>query len=95
MPCRSDPRERSKHNVAALLDLKDALISQRKARGLTQKDVAERMGVSQPAVSEFERYDSNPTLRTLRKYATAVEATLSFAVSGRGPSEPRSGPRAS
>ena len=34
------------------------------------------MGISQPSVAAFERYDSNPTLATIRRYALAVEARL-------------------
>lgn len=43
---------------------------------LTQQQVAERMGVSQPCVSQFERYDANPTLDTVRRYAMAVGARI-------------------
>lgn len=52
------------------------LIRMRKKHHLTQAEVAERMGVSQPTVAAFERYDSNPTLSTIRRYALAVEARL-------------------
>jgi transcriptional regulator with XRE-family HTH domain len=34
------------------------------------------MGVSQPTVAGFERYDANPTLSTLRRYALAIGARL-------------------
>lgn len=34
------------------------------------------MGVTQPTVSELERYDANPTLQTLRRYAMAVEVLI-------------------
>jgi transcriptional regulator with XRE-family HTH domain len=49
-----------------------ALIHHREKHGLTQADVAERMGVSQSTVSSFERYDANPTMATIRRYALAV-----------------------
>lgn len=52
------------------------LVSLRSAHGLTQECVAERMGVSQPMVSQIERYDANPTLDTVRRYAMAVGARL-------------------
>lgn len=60
--------------------LMESLISLRHEHKLTQKDVAERMGVSQPTVAAFEHYDSNPTLSTIQRYAMAVEAVLSTAV---------------
>ncbi|MCD4549705.1 helix-turn-helix domain-containing protein [Schaalia sp. lx-260] len=52
------------------------LVGVRKAHGLTQSDVAERMGVSQPTVSEFEHYDANPRLDTILRYALAVDANV-------------------
>lgn len=57
-------------------DLVIGLIRLRKQHGLTQEVVGERMGVSQSAVSQFERYDSNPTLATLCEYALSVGARL-------------------
>ena len=48
--------------------------------GLSQGEVAERMGVSQQAVSKFEAYDADPKLSTLRRYANAVGALLGHRV---------------
>lgn len=53
-----------------------SLIELRREHKLTQTDVAERMGVSQPTVAAFEHYDSNPTVATLQRYAMAVGAVL-------------------
>jgi len=58
----------------------DSLIRLRKKHSLTQEEVAERMGVSQPTVAAFERYDANPTLSSIRRYALAVGARLEHAV---------------
>ncbi len=66
--------------VDALDDLKRDLVALRERHGLTQPDVAERLGMTQSAVSQFERYDSNPTLRSLRRYALAVGARLDIEV---------------
>jgi transcriptional regulator with XRE-family HTH domain len=52
------------------------LIELRKKHKLSQADVAASMGVTQPAVSQFESDDSNPTLSTIRRYAMAVGARL-------------------
>lgn len=60
--------------------LMDELIAMRKKHRLTQETVAERMGVSQPSVAAFERYDANPTLSTIRRYALAVGANISHSV---------------
>lgn len=66
--------------AGSLIDDHDAmlrrLVALRQENNLTQSEVAERMGVSQPAVSQFERTDANPTLDTVRRYAMAVGARL-------------------
>lgn len=48
------------------------LIAWREERGLTQAQVAERMGLSEEAVKQFEHYDSNPPLSLIRRYALSV-----------------------
>lgn len=77
--------------VASHRELLHDLVALRKANGLSQGDVAERMGVTQAAVSQFERYDTNPKLSTVRRYALAVGAKITHRVendylSVRGPS---------
>lgn len=62
-------------------DFLDALISLRTSSGISQESVAERMGVTQPAVAAFEREDSNPTLSSIRRYALAVGAKITYDVS--------------
>ena len=57
-----------------------SLIELRKKHKLSQATVAERMGVSQPTVAVLERYDANPTLSTVLRYAVAVEARLATEV---------------
>lgn len=57
-------------------ELLENLVAMRKKHNLTQETVAERMGVSQPTVAAFERYDANPTLSTIRRYALAVGAMI-------------------
>lgn len=56
------------------------LVSLRKKHGLTQAEVGERMGVTQPAVAAFERVDADPRLSTVRRYALAVGARITHAV---------------
>ncbi|TFC87453.1 helix-turn-helix domain-containing protein [Cryobacterium sp. TMT4-31] len=67
-----------------LIDEHDRLLTelkaQRRKHNLTQNDVAERMGVSQPTVAAFEHYDSNPTLASVRRYALAVGANIEHTV---------------
>ncbi|WP_370653401.1 helix-turn-helix domain-containing protein [Caballeronia sp. Lep1P3] len=58
----------------------DALLRARKEAGLTQAQVAERMGTTASAVARLEgslvSEKHSPTLATLRKYATACGKTL-------------------
>ena len=67
-----------------LVDAKDRLledlVSLRKEHKLSQQTVAERMGVSQPTVAAFERYDANPTVSSIIRYAMAVNALLDIKV---------------
>ncbi len=58
----------------------DSLVALRKALGLSQKAVAERMGVRQPTVSGFETEGSDPRVSTLQRYARAVDARLRLIV---------------
>lgn len=57
-----------------------ALLSARKAAGLTQADVAQRMGVSQPVLARMESsltsQKHSPSLVTLRRYAQACGKRL-------------------
>ena len=65
--------------------LLDLLLKARSEAGLTQAQVAERMGTHPPAVARLERAlatgKHSPSLATLRKYAQACgkELVLQFA----------------
>ncbi|PWU48910.1 hypothetical protein DLJ46_10730 [Micromonospora globispora] len=54
----------------------DSLVALRRALRLTQTAVARRMGVKQPAVSEFENEANDPRLSTIQRYARAVEGQI-------------------
>lgn len=58
----------------------DALLEARRAAGLTQAEVAQRMGVAQSALARIEAslasQRHSPSLATLRKYAAAVGRRL-------------------
>jgi transcriptional regulator with XRE-family HTH domain len=56
--------------------LVETLVRLRRERGLTQAQVAQLMGRSQPAVSDFERLGGDPHLSTIRRYALAVGAEV-------------------
>lgn len=77
----ADPAYRAAFEDAhAIHRLLASLVGMRKVRGLRQKQVAERMGVKQPFVSEFERSTGDPRISTLQRYARAVEGRLDVRV---------------
>lgn len=49
-----------------------AMIDARKERGLTQKQLAEKTGITQADISRLERGSANPSLRTLQRLATGL-----------------------
>ena len=49
----------------------------RKAKGLSQSELAERVGVEQPKISRFERGSDGITLGLVREIARALEVSLS------------------
>ncbi|MEN2469143.1 helix-turn-helix transcriptional regulator [Burkholderia sp. GS2Y] len=65
--------------------LLDAMLAARREAGLSQADVAERMGTKAPAVTRLERAlatgQHSPSIDTLRKYAEACgkKLVISFA----------------
>ncbi len=52
------------------------LVDARGRAGLTQTDVARRMGTTQPAIARFEGGDSDPRLSTVERYAQVVGLDL-------------------
>lgn len=79
--CAADPEFKVAYDAledefAALAALLDA----RAQAGLTQAEVASRMGVSQPVLARIEsslgKKDHSPSLHTLRRYAQACGMKL-------------------
>lgn len=52
------------------------LINKRIESGLTQKDVADLLQVSQQYISKFESLESDPRLSTISKYAMAINVLI-------------------
>jgi predicted transcriptional regulator len=57
-------------------ELLEELVARRRAAGLSQGDVAERMGTSQPAVARLEAGHVDARLSTVQRYADAVGVRL-------------------
>jgi len=61
-----------------------ALANQRRHKGLTQAEVAEKIGTSAPQLSRTERKPENANMRTLIRYAAAVGMDLDIRLVARG-----------
>jgi DNA-binding XRE family transcriptional regulator len=59
------------------------LANQRKLKGLTQAEVARRIGTSAPQLSRTERRPESANMRTLMRYAAAVGMDLDIRLVGR------------
>ena len=58
------------------MDLIDQLIELRKAKGWTQKDLSSACGLTQSVIARIESKKSSPTIITLEKIVSALNATL-------------------
>lgn len=68
-------------SIASWFNLHNAMTDQRLAMKLTQHQVAEKLEISQPAVSAFENNNSLDTqLRTFINYAAALGLKINFSV---------------
>jgi transcriptional regulator len=75
--CDNDPEfEVAFREASAELDLIDQIIKTRKAKGLTQKDIADRSGLTQQMVSRIERRENPPNYKNLVRVADALNAKL-------------------
>ena len=73
-------RSRAKHLARDHRLMRTRLVEMRREAGMTQKDVAALLGITPQAVSKFERYDADPQLSTLRRYANVVGAVIETSV---------------
>ena len=53
-----------------------AMIDARKNSGLTQRELALRTGIAQGDISKIENGNGNPSLRTLKRLAQAMDMKL-------------------
>ena len=85
------PEKRARYQeIAAKSDLWLQLVEARQAAGLTQVELAQRLGVSQAQVARIEKrgYDAY-TLNTLRRYIQALGSDFALEVRVRQPHESR------
>ena len=58
------------------MDIGEKIKKIRKESGLTQKQLAQKLGVSQAAIVQFESEKSNPKIDTLKKIADALNVSI-------------------
>lgn len=54
----------------------NAIVKARKAKNLTQKQLAERTGIDQSDISKIENGNANPSLSTLKRLADGMDMIL-------------------
>jgi transcriptional regulator with XRE-family HTH domain len=64
------------------------LVAGRHAAGLSQSEVAERMGTSQPAVARLEAGQVDVRVSTVQRYAAAVGRDVELRLAGGSPTRP-------
>ncbi|KTD39441.1 Antitoxin HigA [Legionella moravica] len=67
----------------------DTLLSMRKKSGLTQDEVAKRMGTQKGNISRLEKGSSNPSWKTIQNYAHACGFEISMKIKTMYPSHKR------
>jgi ribosome-binding protein aMBF1 (putative translation factor) len=60
--------------------LTETLIRKRLKKGLTQKELALKIGTKQSAISRLESGDQNPTIQLLQKVSKALGANLKISI---------------
>ncbi len=63
-------------NMESEFALASAIIEARKQAGLTQEQLAERMGIKQPYIARLEGGSNNPSVSTLERIAEATNSQL-------------------
>ncbi len=66
--------------LAEEFELIDKLLKMRAAAGLTQEELARRMGTKKSNISRLEKGNTNPSWGTLKKYAHACGFAISMDV---------------
>jgi len=67
------------------------LAGQRQAAGVSQTEIAARMGTSQSAVARLEAGEADVRASTLERYAAAVGTEISWQLGTRRPDAPQPG----
>ena len=71
-PWDSPESVRIREDIDHFIDFIQESRELRRAEGLTQQDMAERMETTQSCVSDFERIGGDPRIHTIQRYARAM-----------------------
>jgi transcriptional regulator with XRE-family HTH domain len=71
-------------NLTGLENIIDLLRRERKLKGITQQQLAERVGLQKSNVCRFERKTHSPSLSTIDLYMKALGVKLSINVAHQG-----------
>jgi len=78
----SDPKTKKEYNkLAPRYAVISQLISARLDKGLTQKEIAEKLGTKQSAIARVESGTVNPSLGFLQKFAQVMGYKLTIHLS--------------
>jgi len=73
----------ARHQTRPQFEFRRALVEARIASGLTQREMAESLGVKQPALARWEAGETMPTLDTLFRVAKTLQ--LEFQITPESP----------
>lgn len=76
--------ERGEANLEGQLAVASAVIDVRKRAGLTQGELAKKMGTTQPVIARLESGRVRPSIRTLERLAEATGSRLLISFEMRG-----------
>ena len=76
--------KRSREEAALVREVSARITAYREAHGLSQRKLAERLGMPQPNLARLELGLHTPTLETLARLAKAMDTTFSIEVTPKG-----------
>ncbi len=77
-----DPEIMAEYNhLGPEYEIIEAIIRKRTEKGMSQKQLADKMGTKQSALSRLESGTYNPSLAFLKKVATALGVTVHISLS--------------
>ncbi|WP_410069945.1 helix-turn-helix domain-containing protein [Anaerostipes sp.] len=59
-----------------MIDIGENIREIRKLKGMTQKELGNKLGISQSAINQFENNKTAPKLQTIEKLAIALEVSM-------------------